>query len=617
MDWTCQKNNPNCGCCKCRKTYGTVAAFEREEARKEMSDEKIEEILLLVDTPARASKSARKKARKARRDTLAECGDVQEDIANIINFESGSTIGEGVILEERILVIDQNRSHDGHIGLDNSFTMPNGVVELALDEPLNDTLANEGDDDDTTDTAVVTVAEAVSVPEKWQKTNSKNKKKSRRQQRLSISRRVHHATVTAAATVGNNVPENNVHNNRVPDNWEELVTEESEGEGRDEETVNATPADEANVTLAIEANDEVTTDESAVTLDAVVTVEEAVTNPEKWQKKKSKKKKRSNRQLRLSIVDLYGDRVHHASTTAATTVKDNSPDNVPDISVALVMEESEGEGPEEIVNLTPEICQNEMPASEVMTGKTKVEDAQESEDKICPIKSKLRKDLAGRCSLKAMKKLETENNIDGLNKRIGKKENLVKRTALKLSDVNEEVEFLKRKLDLLIMTQVKLSASMDTHNDSIKSMKDEISEFRNKSVEEDKALEEDIAHLTDNLKSLDNPAVELERQAANTSSSDPLLEFLQEQIQAKSEELECPVCLEECPQDSPIYQCPSQHLVCGECRPRVRQCPSCRVPYPAWQLPVRHRYAERGVLELAGLRARREGLLASREGGEL
>ena len=573
-----------------------------------MSDQKIEEILLLVDTPARASKSARKKARKARRDTLAEDGDVEKDVP-------GRTIGEGVILEGSLLGIDQIRSQGRHLNLDNSFegsnqvcdAIVNGIEEVALEEPLNDTLAIEGDDEDTTDTAVVTVAEAVTVPEKWQNTKSKNKKKSSRQQRLSIAKRVHHATFTAAATVGNNVPENNVHNNRVPDNWEELVTEESEGEGRDEEPVYDT--------LVVEANDEVTTEEYVVTVDALVTLVEIVTVPEKWQKKKSKNKKRSSRQQRLSIVDLYGDRVHHAAPTAAATIKNNNPDNVPDNSVGLVTEESEGDGQDEIGTL--EICEDEMLASKLMTEQIKVEDAQESIDKICPIKSKLLEDLADKRTLKAGKKLLTENEVDGLKKRIVKKENLVKHTALKLSDVNGEVEFLQRKLDTLIMTQVKLSASMDTHNDSIKSMKVEILEFRKKAVEEDKALEEDIAHITDNLKSLDNPVVELESQAANISSSDPLMEFLQEQIQTKSEELECPVCLEECPQDSPIFQCPSQHLVCGECRPRVRQCPSCRVPYPAWQLPVRHRYAERAVLELAGLRARREGLLASREGGEL
>ena len=77
-----------------------------------MSDQKIDKILLLLDTPARPSKSARKKARKARRNNIAEGGDVLENFP-VMNFESCSTIEEGVILEGSHLVINHHIVQNG------------------------------------------------------------------------------------------------------------------------------------------------------------------------------------------------------------------------------------------------------------------------------------------------------------------------------------------------------------------------------------------------------------------------------------------------------------------------------------------------------------------------
>ncbi|CAL8109829.1 unnamed protein product [Orchesella dallaii] len=39
---------------------------------------------------------------------------------------------------------------------------------------------------------------------------------------------------------------------------------------------------------------------------------------------------------------------------------------------------------------------------------------------------------------------------------------------------------------------------------------------------------------------------------------------------------ECPVCFDYAL--PPIYQCPSGHLLCSECRPKISTCPSCRGP---------------------------------------
>ena len=46
-----------------------------------------------------------------------------------------------------------------------------------------------------------------------------------------------------------------------------------------------------------------------------------------------------------------------------------------------------------------------------------------------------------------------------------------------------------------------------------------------------------------------------------------LLDFIDQKIEAKEEELECPVCLEVA--SVPIFMCDEQHLICSSCRPKV------------------------------------------------
>ena len=55
------------------------------------------------------------------------------------------------------------------------------------------------------------------------------------------------------------------------------------------------------------------------------------------------------------------------------------------------------------------------------------------------------------------------------------------------------------------------------------------------------------------------------------------MEFMERQILDFEEELECPVCLEVATV-APIYKCPDDHLLCRICRPKLSECPQCRVP---------------------------------------
>ena len=96
--------------------------------------------------------------------------------------------------------------------------------------------------------------------------------------------------------------------------------------------------------------------------------------------------------------------------------------------------------------------------------------------------------------------------------------------------------------------------------------------------------------------------------AANALNLDPnkkLIEFLRKSISDKEADLECPVCLETAEGD--IYSCQEQHLICSTCRPRVKECPECRVAYKG---PLRrHRYAEKTAVELRKLREELSQLL--------
>lgn len=80
-----------------------------------------------------------------------------------------------------------------------------------------------------------------------------------------------------------------------------------------------------------------------------------------------------------------------------------------------------------------------------------------------------------------------------------------------------------------------------------------------------------------------------------------LLDFIDNQISEKEKELECPVCFEvAC---APIFMCSEMHLICSNCRPKVKECPECRIQYEG--KPKRHRYAEKTAEELVRLKTQR------------
>ena len=64
-----------------------------------------------------------------------------------------------------------------------------------------------------------------------------------------------------------------------------------------------------------------------------------------------------------------------------------------------------------------------------------------------------------------------------------------------------------------------------------------------------------------------------ETQRARKSEAQPesltlLVEYVNDQIESKEKELECPVCMEVA--SAPLFCCDDQHLISAECRPKVR-----------------------------------------------
>jgi len=66
--------------------------------------------------------------------------------------------------------------------------------------------------------------------------------------------------------------------------------------------------------------------------------------------------------------------------------------------------------------------------------------------------------------------------------------------------------------------------------------------------------------------------------------------------------LECPVCILP-PRSSPIYQCPTGHIVCSECQPSLSRCPICNIKYR--KILTRDFFAEK-LLELLDRKCRYE-----------
>merc|ERR550519_3071116 len=85
----------------------------------------------------------------------------------------------------------------------------------------------------------------------------------------------------------------------------------------------------------------------------------------------------------------------------------------------------------------------------------------------------------------------------------------------------------------------------------------------------------------------------------NENPNQKLIDHIQIQIDKLSLRLECPVCYEVAKE--PIFQCVDGHLICQNCRPKIKDCPTCRKEYAGEFNMKRHRHAEQDAEDLEDL----------------
>ena len=78
-------------------------------------------------------------------------------------------------------------------------------------------------------------------------------------------------------------------------------------------------------------------------------------------------------------------------------------------------------------------------------------------------------------------------------------------------------------------------------------------------------LEKEIEEIKVRFKETERKARKSEAQPESLKLL--VMEYMNDQIESKEKELECPVCMEVA--SAPLFCCDDQHLICAECRPKV------------------------------------------------
>jgi len=168
-----------------------------------------------------------------------------------------------------------------------------------------------------------------------------------------------------------------------------------------------------------------------------------------------------------------------------------------------------------------------------------------------------------------------------------------------LSDLETRMTSLKQKKGELLQ-KGKINDEMIRKNeDKIRKLKGDFDEELKISQDKESKIKEEILDLETKLQEIQKLVENLpDKNKLFFEPNKELLEFIDDQISEKERELECPVCLDvAC---SPIFMCSDQHLICSNCRPKLSNCPECRMEYRGKS--IRHRYAEKTAEELERLK---------------
>jgi len=212
---------------------------------------------------------------------------------------------------------------------------------------------------------------------------------------------------------------------------------------------------------------------------------------------------------------------------------------------------------------------------------------------------------------------------------ISKEEDEKYQTHKEMEKLDQEVEELHNKIRIIHQENDRLKDKCDQNDQQIE-------KFQKKQLKLEKYIEEEMINskeegekikeemlmlkdkLADNIKRSEDlanieivprnepiPVAVQQPPPINQTRHLKMVEFLDKSIKEKEADLECPVCFEVA--QPPIFMCQEMHLICADCRPKVHECPECRVAYKGPHR--RHRYAEKTAEEVNNLKEQRAELL--------
>ena len=162
--------------------------------------------------------------------------------------------------------------------------------------------------------------------------------------------------------------------------------------------------------------------------------------------------------------------------------------------------------------------------------------------------------------------------------------------------MKKRVKCIDSEVKTLIHEKEAIKLSLAENDEQLKELvarKKEMDEMTDIEMKKFKDRETEVREILSRLSVSHSP------RPPSTVADSEMIEFLNQSIAEKEEDLCCPVCLE-VPQ-SPIFTCPDSHIICSSCIPKLKaqECPQCRVTLPD---PLRrHRFAEKTAAELEKL----------------
>ena len=115
---------------------------------------------------------------------------------------------------------------------------------------------------------------------------------------------------------------------------------------------------------------------------------------------------------------------------------------------------------------------------------------------------------------------------------------------------------------------VKQKGDKDKRSDKLLKKKNKLEKFIEEKVNENKETKRGLEKEIEEIKVRFKETQRARKSEAQPESLTLLVEYVNDQIESKETELECPVCMEVA--SAPLFCCDDQHLICAECRPKVR-----------------------------------------------